>query len=163
MPLLSPSGAAAIDFHILVVDDDAVEGRLLGDALCEVRPDITIHLVSTPEQAIRFLYRDPEFTACPTPDLVFIDYRMPSNGGRVLSILKGDPDLRVIPVVALSVAASAADIREIYGRHANCCINKPSIASDLTDDIRSALGFWIDIALLQRNHIHSTRYSAKLA
>ena len=34
--------------------------------------------------------------------LVFLDYRMPSNGGRVLSILKGDPDLRVIPVVVLT-------------------------------------------------------------
>jgi two-component system, chemotaxis family, response regulator Rcp1 len=152
MPLLSPSGAAAIDFHILVVDDDAVEGRLLGDALRDLRPDITIHLVSTPEQAIRFLYRDLEFRACPTPDLVFIDYRMPSNGGRVLSILKGDPDLRIIPVVALSVDASDTDILEIYGRHANCCINKPSVASDLTGDIRTALTFWVDIALMQRNH-----------
>jgi hypothetical protein len=76
-------------------------------------------------------------------------------------MMKGDPDLRVIPVVALSVAASAADIREIYARHANCCINKPSVASDLTDDIRTALGFWIDIAILQRHHTPSTRYFAE--
>src|SRR4051794_10508912 len=89
------------DFHILVVDDDAAEGRLLGEALRHARSDAVVHIVSTPEQAIRFLYRDLDFADCPTPDLVFIDYRMPSNGGRVLSILKGDPDLRVIPVVAL--------------------------------------------------------------
>jgi CheY-like chemotaxis protein len=95
-------GSLQANFHILVLDDDANEGTLLGgDALCDLRPEIAVRVVSTPEQAIRFLYKDVEFSDCPTPDLVFIDYRMPSNGGRVLSILKGDPDLRAIPVVAM--------------------------------------------------------------
>lgn len=142
---------APVDFHILVLDDDAVEGRLLGDALRDARPDAAVHIVSTPEQAIGFLYRDADFAHCPRPELVFLDYRMPNNGGRVLSILKGDPDLRIIPVVAMTLSTSAQDIREIYGRHANCCISKPTDASDLTADLRSALAFWMDVAVINRN------------
>ena len=95
MSILSWSGSAK-DFHILVVDDDALESGLLGDALRELRPGTTVHNVSSSENAIRFLYGDGDFADCPLPDLVFLDYRMPSNGGRVLSIMKGDPDLRMI-------------------------------------------------------------------
>ena len=141
------------NFHILVLDDNAHEAKLLG-RLFEL-PGLIVHTVSTPEEAIRFLYKDGEFASVPAPHLVFLDYRMPSNGGRVLSILKGDPDLRIIPVVALSVAASEEDIGEIYGRHANCCINKPTHASDLTQAIRNALAFWMDVALVRRHAITS--------
>jgi chemotaxis family two-component system response regulator Rcp1 len=134
-------------FHILVVDDNAFEARLLGHALQDLRQGSTIHTVSSPEEAIRFLYKDAEFARAPRPHLVFLDYRMPSNGGRVLSILKGDPSLRIIPVVALSADASLEDIGNIYDRHANCCINKPATASDLNDGVRDALKFWMDVAL----------------
>jgi len=73
---------------------------------------------------------------------------MPSNGGRVLSMLKGDPDLRMIPVIAFSQWASTQDISEIYDRHANCCISKVTAAADLTQSVRTALNFWIDVAVL---------------
>ena len=159
MSILSWSGSAK-DFHILVVDDDAAEGGLLGDALREIRPGTTVHNVSSSENAIRFLYGDGEFADCPIPDLVFLDYRMPSNGGRVLSIMKGDPDLRMVAVVVLTSEASADDIREIYARHANCCINKPIEASDLNQEVRAALGFWMDVAVQTRSHTRPIRRSA---
>ena len=107
-------------------------------------------LFSTPETAIRFLYKDAEHAASPTPDLIFIDYRLPSNGGGCCPSLKGDPNLRAIPVVAMSIDASPEQICAIYGRHANCCINKPVNASDLTDDMRSALTFLMDVALMRK-------------
>jgi two-component system, chemotaxis family, response regulator Rcp1 len=135
-------------FHILVVDDNAFEARLLENALQELRQGSTVHTVFSPEEAIRFLYKDAEFARAPRPHLVFLDYRMPSNGGRVLSILKGDPSLRIIPVVALSTEASREDIGQIYDRHANCCINKPASASDLNDSVRDAIKFWMDVALI---------------
>jgi CheY-like chemotaxis protein len=159
MSILSWSGSAT-NFHILVVDDDAVEGGLLGDALRDLRPGTTVHTVSSSEQAIHFLYGDGEYADCPTPDLVFLDYRMPSNGGRVLSIIKGDPDLRMTAVVVLSAGASAEDIRDIYGRHANCCINKPIEASDLNLEVRAALAFWMDVAVQTRSHGRPIRRSA---
>jgi two-component system response regulator len=139
MPVVFSSGLDAVDFHILLVDDDANEGDLLATALLGTRSRVTVDVINTPEKAIRFLYKDSEFADKPTPDLILLDYRMPSNGGRVLSILKGDPNLRGIPVVAMSRDASAEDIAEIYDRNANCCINKPIDGSDLTQDLRGAL------------------------
>jgi CheY-like chemotaxis protein len=121
---------------------------LLSDVLRDLRSGITIHTVTSSEQAIAFLYRDAGFASAPKPHLVFLDYRMPSNGGRVLSMLKGDPDLRMIPVIAFSQGASTQDISEIYDRHANCCINKVTAAADLTQSVRTALNFWIDVAVL---------------
>jgi CheY-like chemotaxis protein len=139
------------DFQILLLDDDASEGELLAGALRAARPEATVYTVSSPETALRYLYKDREFSRHHTPDLVFIDYRMPSNGGRVLSAMKGDPDLRSIPVVVLSRNASGADIAEIYDRQANCCIDKPVNAGDLTADIRGALAFWMNVAVVRRN------------
>ena len=136
-------------FHVLVVDHDANEATRLGDALSNMRPEIAVRVVCDPETAIRYLYKLDEFAGCPSPQLIFLDYRTPRNGGRVLSTLKGDPDLRPIPVIAMSVNASAEDIHEIYSRNANCCINKPMVMTDLTDEMRCALAFWMDTALLQ--------------
>ena len=153
MQLTAGYGPLRTRFCILVLDDDANEGTLLGNALCNLRPEATVRVVSNPESAIRFLYKDAEFADCPTPNLIFLDYRMPSNGGRVLSILKGDPDLRAIPVIAMSVDASPQDIQEIYSRNANCCINKPKEISDLTKEMRCALAFWMDVALLQHSRM----------
>lgn len=159
MPIITNYGAIRRDFHVLIVDDDAAEGDLLSGALKEARSNTVVSVVSSPEKAIRFLYRDGEFANAPIPDLVFIDYRMPSNGGRVLSIVKGDPDLRTIPVVVFSVDASAQDIREIYSRHANCCINKSTTMPELTIDLRNALTFWMDVALVQRSLTRASKPS----
>jgi hypothetical protein len=69
----------------------------------------------------------------------------------------------MIPVVALSVDASAEDIRDIYNRHANCCINKPTNMPELTVDLRNALSFWIDVALIQRGTSKRPNKSATVA
>ena len=151
MSLIYSHGPPQRGFHILVLDDDANEGTLLGDALNHLRPEALVQVVSSPEEAIRFLYKDAEFVGYATPQLIFLDYRMPSNGGRVLSILKGDPDLRPIPVIAMCVDASLQDIHEIYSRNANCCVNKPKEMNDLTKEMRCALAFWMDVALLQHS------------
>jgi CheY-like chemotaxis protein len=100
MPLIG-SGLDLSDFHILLIDDDPMESARLGSALQETRPQISIDVID-PELAIRFLHKEAEFADRRTPDLVLLDYRMPTNGGRVLSILKGDPILRGIPVVVMS-------------------------------------------------------------
>lgn len=133
-------------FHILVLDDNECEAKLLTGALEEMRSGITVHTVSSPDEATRFLYCEGEFSKTPRPNLVFLDYRMPNNGERVLSLIKGDPDLRTIPVIALSVCAAPETIAEIYDRNANCCINKPLDLTDFTDSLRSALNFWMDTA-----------------
>jgi hypothetical protein len=52
-----------------------------------------------------------------------------------------------------SRSTSRDDIREIYDRFANCCINKSVKAVDLTPEMMAALSFWMDVALLRRTHV----------
>jgi len=58
-------------FHVLVLDDDAFEAKLLSDVLRDLRSGITIHTVTSSEQAIAFLYRDAGFASAPKPHLFF--------------------------------------------------------------------------------------------
>jgi hypothetical protein len=65
---------------------------------------------------------------------------MPGDGGRALSPLNGEPDLRSLPVVPLSRNASGAEIAQVYTCHANWCIDKLVSATDLTADARGCVG-----------------------
>lgn len=51
------------------------------------------------------LTAEGEFKSAPRPELVLLDMNLPRKDGReVLEEIKGDPDLRRIPVVVLTAA-----------------------------------------------------------
>ena len=132
---------------MLILDDDEAEGELLRRAFALTPRLVDVHLIASPEKAIAFLYSQDGLHTQPRPDLILLDYLMPSEGGHVLSMLKGDPDLRIIPVIAMCRSHSPEEIRAIYDRHANCCILKPTHVEDLTQALETALLFWMEIAL----------------
>lgn len=113
--------------EILLVEDNPADAELLRDRLkecdgpgkrCNVR-----WLMSSPD-VIPFL-RSPEVSGY-LPNLIIVDYKMPTDGGRAVTELKGDPDFLHIPLVVLTGTHSQRDICDIYKRGANCCYHKPS-------------------------------------
>src|SRR5665647_2398548 len=61
-----------------------------------------------------------------TPDLILLDINLPKvDGMEVLTEIKNDVDLMIIPVVMLTTSDSERDIMEAYQHHCNCFITKP--------------------------------------
>lgn len=129
---------------ILLVEDNAGDVRLTREALREA--DVSVELTAVPdgEQALAFL-RD----GAQRPDLVLLDLNLPKkNGLEVLEEVKGDPELRGIPVIMLTTSSSSRDIAACYDRGVNCYVVKPLDLDDFTRLVRAINSFWFEVAEL---------------
>ena len=74
------------------------------------------------------------------PDLILLDVMMPEpNGYQVAKILKGDPDLRYIPIVLLTGRDELADILHGLNEGADDYICKPYNSQELIARVHAAL------------------------
>ncbi len=128
---------------ILVVDDSSADVRLLREAVREQGIVAELHAVEDGEQALARLARGLR------PDLVLLDLNLPRLDGReVLTAMKGDPDLRAIPVIVLSTSSSPGDVADCYARHANSYLVKPMHLEELGAVMRAIDCFWLRLARL---------------
>ena len=128
---------------ILVVDDSGADVRLLREAVREQGIVADLHAVEDGEQALARLARGPR------PDLVLLDLNLPRLDGReLLTAMKGDPDLRAIPVIVLSTSSSPGDVADCYARHAISYLVKPMHLEELGAVMRAIDAFWLRLARL---------------
>lgn len=131
---------------ILLVDDndDDVEATLRAFKRTNLKNGIV--RAATGAEAIALL-RDQRVQ----PGLILLDLNMPGlDGRRVLSILKGDNELRKIPVVVLTTSGDERDVEECYQLGANTYIQKPVDLDGLFAAIQRLKDYWFEIALLPR-------------
>ena len=72
------------------------------------------------------------------------------NGRLVLARIKGDPNLKAIPTVILTVSHSAADILLCYKLNANCYLQKPANWDEFQYLVNSIDRFWLTRANFPR-------------
>lgn len=138
--------------HILIVEDNPGDVRLMREALRDVHPPVTIHVAGDGEEALRFLRKQGPYADKPTPGLVFLDYNLPkANSRELLREIKEDERLRLIPLAVLTTSDADKDIRDAYELHANCYLRKPVDLDNFFDTIRSATHFWLDVAYRPRD------------
>jgi CheY-like chemotaxis protein len=135
--------------EILLVEDNPADVRLTLETMKEVKVANRINVVTDGEQATAFLLRKGEYQDAPKPDLVILDLNLPRKDGReVLADLKGDPNLRRIPVVILTTSTRDEDIFTAYDLAANCYINKPVDLDEFNKIVQSIENFWLTIVKL---------------
>ena len=66
----------------------------------------------------------------------------------MLAEIKGDPELRRIPVVILTTSKAEEDIFKTYDLHANCYITKPLDMSQFMEIVKVFEDFWFSIVKL---------------
>ena len=133
--------------HILIVEDNPGDVRLMREALRELDPPVTIHVAGDGEEALRFLRKEGPHRDAPTPGLIFLDYNLPkANSRELLREMKDEVSLRIIPIAVLTTSDSDKDIREAYELHANCYLRKPVDLDGFFNTIRSAAHFWLEVA-----------------
>lgn len=86
--------------EILVVEDNPGDARLFEEHLSDAEITNPIHHVSRVDQALDYLHQRGEFTDHPSPDILFLDWRLPTaTGDDVIQSLPDDSDLEVFTVV----------------------------------------------------------------
>ena len=131
---------------ILIIDDndDDVEAALRAFKRTNLKNAIV--RAATGAEAIAML-RERKVR----PGMILLDLNMPGlDGRRVLAILKGDNELRRIPVVVLTTSADERDIEECYQLGANTYIQKPVDLDGLFAAVQRLKDYWFEIALLPR-------------
>jgi CheY-like chemotaxis protein len=95
------------------------------------------------------LRREPQYGEAARPDLVLLDLNLPKLDGRqVLAEMKGDPNLRRIPVVVLTTSKAEEDVLRSYDLHANSYITKPVDFDQFIKVVHSIEEFWLSIVTL---------------
>jgi CheY-like chemotaxis protein len=145
--MASQGHVEAVD--ILLVEDNPGDVRLTREAFSEIDLDEELHVVNDGEAALQFVHRRGEYADAPGPDLVLLDLNLPKvDGMEVLEEIKGDPDLRHIPVVVLTGSEAREDIAESYDRHTNAYLTKPIDPEEFVDLVGSFENFWLSLAKL---------------
>ena len=129
--------------RILLVEDSPSDQELTREAFAEVRLVNAIDVVETGEEALDFLYRRGSYGAAARPDVILLDLNLPGLDGReVLATIKGDEDLKRIPVIVLTTSDDERDIARAYERHAAGYVVKQKAGSDFLRLIDLIEHYW---------------------
>ena len=138
-----------VPIEILMVEDDPGNVLLTQEALKENRYPVIIHDVADGVAAMAFLHREPPYADAVRPDLVLLDLNLPKKDGReVLGEIKGDPNLRSIPVVVLTTSGAEADVLRSYDLHANAYVQKPIDLDQFVNVIQTFDEFFLSVVRL---------------
>ena len=115
-------------FHILLVDDSPSDVLIIERALREGNINHRLTILRDSRTALDYLLalKEPDSPADLEPDLVLLDLNLPGlDGCHVVAAIKGDPELRSIPVVILTTSCLEDDVRRASLAGANTFIRKP--------------------------------------
>ena len=138
--------------EILLVEDNPGDVRLIKEAFREGKVLNILHVVEDGVEAMAFLRRENTYAQAPRPGLILLDLNLPRKDGReVLAEIKGDENLKRIPVVILTSSKSEEDVFRTYNLHANAYVAKPMGLNEFMATVRSIEDFWLVIVKLPPN------------
>ena len=140
---------SAKPIEILLVEDNPGDVRLTQEGLRDGKVRNRMAVVVDGVQAMNFLHKQAPFTDAPRPDLILLDLNLPKKSGlEVLKEIKGDEELRRIPVVVLTTSQAELDILKSYDLHANAYIAKPVELKQFISVVKAIEDFWLEIVRL---------------
>jgi len=111
--------------HVLLVDDDPDHIRLTRHVIQRGSPATEIDSVRDGESAIAYLHSHAAGASRVRPELVVLDLHLPRmHGMDVLRAIKGDAQLRDIPVVVVSSQLRQEDALEARELGASAVLSK---------------------------------------
>lgn len=135
--------------RVLLIDDNATE-RLLAEEAFALTDDLicTLTTASSGQEALARL-RSPEAVL---PDVILLDINMPVMGGfEVLSNLKADPKLLLLPVVMFSTSHAETDVTQAYTLQASAYLLKSPDFPLFLEQVETFILFWSSTHLPHRS------------
>jgi CheY-like chemotaxis protein len=134
-------------FTILHVEDDSNDVLFVKRAFQKAGLDVALSNAGDGLEAEEYLagrgaYADR--AKHPLPCLVLLDLKLPKKSGlEVLEWLRGQPGLRVIPVIVLTSSQDKGDLRRAYELGANSYIVKPVENGTLVEMVKALGAYWM--------------------
>ena len=145
------AGGHSVPVEILLIEDNPGDVRLTQEAFHDANKDIRLHVATDGVEAISFLKRTGAQAAVPRPDLILLDLNLPKMDGReVLTYIKEDASLKLIPTVILTTSDAESDIVKSYELQANCYLTKPVQLEAFESLVQSINDFWLTMVKLPR-------------
>jgi CheY-like chemotaxis protein len=137
---------------ILLAEDDPDDQYLINEALDENHLNARLYIVSDGEELLDYLNRRGKYQdnkLWPMPNLILLDLNMPRKDGReALQEIKADPNLRHIPIVALTTSEADEDVAFSYDSGVSGYITKPVSFTGLRE-VMNAIGlYWLQTTRL---------------
>ncbi|MBF2047497.1 MAG: response regulator [Leptolyngbya sp. IPPAS B-1204] len=131
--------------RILLIEDSVYDVELILTALSENALANEVVVVRDGEEALDYLYRRGVFRLRleGNPIVILLDLKLPKiDGIEVLSALKADPMLRLIPVVVLTSSQEEPDLLHCYELGTNAYVVKPIDFHEFVEVIKQVGLFW---------------------
>jgi two-component system cell cycle response regulator DivK len=117
--------------RILVVEDNAANLELLVDWL--ESEDFQVQTATTLDEAFAAFKGEP-------PETVLLDVQLgPQDGLALATWIRGEPNLRALPVIAVTAHAMLTDYERVMRAGCSACVSKPIDFRQL----REQLGRWL--------------------
>ena len=121
---------------LYIVDDDPDDRDLLIEVINDIDSSIQCFTANNGQEGLNKLASG----SIPFPSIIFLDLNMPRISGRqFLSKLKGDPQLRYIPIIIYSTSSNQQEIEELKLRGAMDYVVKQSDYSILKEHVSTIL------------------------
>ncbi|MFC4111808.1 response regulator [Nonomuraea zeae] len=135
--------------EVLLVEDDPGDELITREAFEDNKIKNRLHVVRDGLEALDFVYQRGAHGDAPRPDLILLDLNLPKYDGRqVLEQIKGDPELRAIPIVVLTTSSAEEDILRSYKLFANAYVTKPVDLERFLAVIRQIDEFFVTVVRL---------------
>jgi CheY-like chemotaxis protein len=134
---------------ILLVEDNRMDVELTLDAFREARLANAVHVVTSGQEALDYLFGLGKFAdrqTYPLPGLVLLDLKMPGiDGFEVLQQLKTAPSLKRLPVIILTSSKEEGDLTLGYDLGANSYLVKPVSFEGFLDVVKQIGNYWLTL------------------
>ena len=135
--------------EILLVEDDLEDAGLTIDVLRQGDVPCRISLVRDGSEALEFIRRQGHFARAPRPDVILLDLHLPKMEGReVLAEIRGDKQLRRIPVVVLTSSRSHWEVLKSENLFVESFLVKPIEPGQFTAVVKSLRKFLLADVIL---------------
>jgi CheY-like chemotaxis protein len=134
---------------VLLVEDNEDDAWMMKMACQRTGIPHTLHIVTDGDAAIDYLtgagaYADR--AAFAQADLIFLDIKLPKrNGHEVLEWIRGQPELRNLPVVMLTSSAEPRDVSRAYSLGVTSYLRKMSGPAEFGQAVRVILKYWLEL------------------
>jgi hypothetical protein len=135
--------------QILVLSQDPLLAEAARAAFGGSRLRCNLELVSSVGDALTVLSAADQRPAVVQTSLVVVDMALGDQSVRFVEIVKQTDELRPIPVVALCPVEHVSP-HEVYERHANCSLPRPTDGAALQSLMEGVRDFWLSVVKLPR-------------
>lgn len=135
------------EYFVLVAEDDPDDRLLYEEALPETEFNVAYHISSNGLELMTFLREKGN----PRPGIILTDLRLPGmDAHEILSAMKGDPQLEMIPVIVLTGSGQEEEERRLYTEGAKGYVVKPNAFKALVDTLNEIFRHWLGAVKLPR-------------